>query len=161
MKSPAATGLGKMNERPGLTARLDPRKRRIAPTRTKFGRFLIVSANSFLLQLVLTALLHEALGVEPARAYALVIVLVFLMNFILLRTWVYRETRGENPLGRQFSSTVLLSVAFRTTEYLLFLLLHLLLGIHYLAGVALAMMISFVLKFLGFHYLVFGKKREE
>lgn len=148
-----------MTERRPLLHRLDPRRRRIAPTATKFGRFLLVSANSFLIQFLLTALLHEWLGVEPPFAYAMVIVVVFLLNFTLLRFWVYGETRGEDPLGRQFSRTILLSVCFRTFEYLLFLLLHLLLGIYYLAAVALAMGISFLLKFIGFHYLVFGKRR--
>ena len=95
----------------------------------------------------LTVLLHELLHVAEELAYAVALILVFSMNFLLSRHVVFSSASGNSV--RQAVLFGISTLLFRSLEYLLFLFFHAALGLWYVGviiGVSLPMMlIKFVI----------------
>lgn len=91
------------------------------PRRRKLVRYLVNTGLSFVVNLGLTALLHEVFEVREAMAYAVALVTVFVMNFILFRYYVF-DGRTDRP-ARQLGAFAATSVVFRSGEWVAFRLL--------------------------------------
>lgn len=92
-----------------------------------------MSALSFAVNLGLTVFLHEVVRAPAEAAYAAALVVVFVMNFMISRHMVFRAASGD-PV-RQGVVFLVSALSFRGVEYLLFLLLHTVLGVWYVAAV--------------------------
>lgn len=118
-------------------------------------RYLVFSGVSFCLNLGTTATLHEAFGVAPEVAFAIALVLVFIVNFIGLRWWIFAGT--ERPLGSQFVAFGLSSLVFRALEYAGYLVLLRALGLPYLIAAIATIGVSFVAKYIVYDTWLFSR----
>jgi putative flippase GtrA len=91
-------------------------------------RYGVSSGASATVSLGLPLLLHEAFGVEQKVAVAISQVSVLLLNFLMIRLFVFRSKSGAK---RDLAYYVGSAVAFRGLEYLLFLGLFELAGLHF------------------------------
>lgn len=128
---------------------------RIATGR-RFVRFGLTSGLSFMINLGLTALLHEVVALSEEWAFAISLASVFLMNFLLLRHYVFDASSGDPR--RQIALTAISSATFRGMEYLGFLLVHTMMSVHYLLAVGLVLGVSFLLKFFYYGNVVFANR---
>ena len=117
-------------------------------------RWGVNTLASLVVNLGLTIGLHEGFGIDPAIAYGVALVTVFLMNFVLFRYYVFVQAEPL-ALVPQFMVYTTSAIGFRLTEYLAFLLLHTLLGVHYVLTIFVVQGISFVVKFFFYGKLVF------
>lgn len=108
-------------------------------------RFGMTSGLSFFLTMGLTVLLHEVLGWDERVAFAVVLAVVFLVNFTLLKLFVFRDSAGS--LVRQLVSVAAASLTFRTGEYIAFLIALSVLAIPYVWAMLFVLVASFVGKF--------------
>jgi putative flippase GtrA len=119
-------------------------------------RFGVSSAASAAVSVGLPILLHEGAGVDQATAVAISQCSVLLLNFLMIRLFVFRSTRsGRRDLGVYAAS----AASFRAGEYLLFLLLFDSLGFYYVLALVLTLGASALLKFFWFRF-VFGTARD-
>ena len=143
----------------------DPRARgppycRLVTPRTIIAdlrRYALASAFSFVLVLGLSAGFHEIVGTTETLAVALALALAFVVNFTLLRRWVFPGQTAR--VGRQAAETALASVSFRALEYGVFLGLHLGVDLDYLVATAASLCLSAGGKFLVYRELVFNADR--
>ncbi len=80
-----------------------------------FSRFVVLSAVSFGLNLLLTMLFHEVLTIPERFAYLPTIVMLTLFNFFACRKFVYTDAGGT--LLQQFRGFVTTIAIFRIVEY--------------------------------------------
>jgi 2-polyprenyl-3-methyl-5-hydroxy-6-metoxy-1,4-benzoquinol methylase/putative flippase GtrA len=125
---------------------------------TDLVRYGIGSAISLLTILAVSSLLHEVVGLDEALAVSVAFAASLVVNYAVLRVYVFPGQTA--PVGRQFAQTVATSVAFRGIEYLMFLGLHLLLGIHYLIATTTVVFISAAAKFIVYRHVVFARRHE-
>jgi putative flippase GtrA len=118
-------------------------------------RFLVSAGLSFGVNLGFTWLVHDIIGQRAELAFAVGQLSVFLLNFVVARYYVFQAT-GERPL-RQFRKYVVTSLSFRGAEYLAYVALHSLLGIHYLLTATAVLSASFCLKFFVYRAAVFRR----
>ena len=127
-----------------------------APVRKTAGqllRFGISTGLSATVSLGLPIVLHELLLVEQKVAVGISQTTVLLMNFVVLRLFVFRGTgsvRGD--LMRYFGSAAF----FRGLEYLSFLALFELAGLFYLTALVITLVASTLIKFVWYRFL-FGR----
>lgn len=118
-------------------------------------RFALLGAVSFSVNFGLTVLLHEVLGVREELAFAFVLALTTVMNFILMRTFVYPG--GQGRLLAQFGLFVVSSLGFRSLEYAIFLVFHTWLGLAYKLVILGTLTTTFVTKFFYYGSVVFNR----
>ncbi|MDX1682660.1 MAG: hypothetical protein R3336_06040, partial [Phycisphaeraceae bacterium] len=106
----------------------------------------------------LTAALHEGLGASEEVAFAVALALVFVINFLVLRYFVYPGQTA--PLGRQMAETLAASIGFRIGEYLAFLLFHTGFDLPYLPVAAGVLVASFLMKFGFYRQVIFRREPE-
>jgi putative flippase GtrA len=116
----------------------------------------MVSAGSFLLNLGLTATLHELLGVREETAFAVALATVFVTNFLCLRYFVFRA--GEASLTRQMTLFGLSTLGFRGLEYVFFLGLHTWLGVFYPVAIVVTLVTSLLVKYVWFKRIIFVRR---
>jgi len=122
-------------------------------------RFLQQSALSFIVNFGITIILHEVLGQAPEVAFAVALVIVFSMNFFLLRFYVYQGK--EQPMVRQFMGYSGSAISFRGIEYLSFLILHTWLEYDYRLVIISILVVSSLFKFVWYRYLFEFKARDQ
>lgn len=120
-------------------------------------RYAVASAFSFVFILATTAGLHELAGVSETLAPAIALVAALIVNFALLRTWVFPGQ--EVHWGRQLAETAVISAAFRALEYAIFLGLHLGLDLNYLLATGTSVCLSALGKFGVYREIVFNRAR--
>ena len=120
-------------------------------------RYALASASSFVFIIAATAALHELIGLSETLAPALALALALLVNFVLLRRFVFPGQTAH--WGRQLAETALTSATFRALEYALFIALHLGLGINYLIATGASVCISALAKFAVYREIVFNRAR--
>ncbi len=118
-----------------------------------FGRFLLLGAVSFGLNLAITAGLHERLAATEELAFLVALAVVLVVNFSVCRRFVFRST--DRDTARQFREFVLSSIAFRGAEYLAFLGVHSWFQVHYLLAATLILAASTAVKFVFYRGFVF------
>jgi putative flippase GtrA len=130
---------------------------RVSSWFTDMPRYAVASAFSFVFIIACTAGLHELAGLSETLSPALALVLAFVVNFALLRAWVFPGQSAS--VGRQLAETALTSLLFRALEYGLFLIGHLGLGIDYLVATGASVCISALGKFFVYREIVFNRAR--
>jgi putative flippase GtrA len=120
-------------------------------------RYAVASAFSFVFVIGCTAALHELIGISETLSPALALAGAFVVNFTLLRAWVFPGQSA--PVGRQMAETALASLVFRALEYGLFLIAHLALGIDYLLATGASVCVSALGKFFVYREIVFNRAR--
>lgn len=118
-----------------------------------FARYCGSSFVSLWANIILTWGLHELGNLRPEAAFALAIVIVFFLNFLMSRYFVYRASSGS--AGWQLRRFALSVVVFRVCEYGAFLVLHVWGGVPYLLAVGAVLITSFLIKFFFFSKHVF------
>ncbi len=118
-----------------------------------FGRFGMLAAISAALSFGLTIGLHELAGVRAHAAYAVALLVAFVVNFLAMRHAVFRAQAG--PARCQLALHALTAIAFRVGEYAAFLLLHWCLGLHYVLAMVAIQGLSFLGKFFVYRNVVF------
>jgi putative flippase GtrA len=122
-------------------------------------RFALLGAVSFSANFGLTVLLHEVMGVREELAFALVLALTTVMNFVLMRTFVYPGRKGR--LLAQFGLFVVSSLGFRSVEYACFLVFHTWLGLAYKLVLVGTLTTTFVTKFFYYGSVVFNRPERD
>ena len=119
-------------------------------------RYGVSSGASAAVSLGLPVLLHEAFGVEQKLAVAISQASVLLLNFLMIRLFVFRS---KSTAKRDLAYYVGSAVAFRGLEYLLFLALFELASLHYFLALLLTLAVSTVVKF-GWYRFLFHRSTE-
>lgn len=122
--------------------------------RHEAARFVGAGVISYALGLGLSALFREGLRLPEELAVALTLGILFVVNFWMSRIFVFR---AQGSARRQFAAYVAAALALRATEYGLFYLILQVAGLHYLAALTWAMVLTNLFKFFLYRALVFGK----
>ena len=117
-------------------------------------RFGALGGTTFATNISLTAFLHQGLGLSAEVAFALSLGTVLIISFFACRYWIFK-TGSERDPRHQALLFFLSTLAFRGAEYLGFLLLHTVFGIHYLTAVAAILITTFFAKFFYYRDAVF------
>jgi putative flippase GtrA len=117
-----------------------------------FARFIAVGGLSAAVNIALTVTLHEVVGLSTGMSFACALVLVFVMNFFLARSYIYQ---AGGPRSSQFARFLAWTAAFRLGEYMLFLLLNPIMGIYYIASILIVLVASNLTKFVVYRRWVF------
>lgn len=123
------------------------------PFTAALGRFGLLAVVSALLSFGLTIGLHELAGVPAYAAYAVALVVTFLVNFAAMRYAVFVAHTGS--ARGQFALHGLTAITFRAGEYAAFLLLHSCLDLHYILVMVVIQGLSFLGKFFVYRNVVF------
>lgn len=118
-----------------------------------FLRYCIAGGLGLGLNLALTALGHEVLGLGATVSFAIALASTYVFNFLLARHLVFRASSG--PLFQQIWTYGLTSLSFRLLELFAFGLIQSLIDLHYLVTAVLVLGTSFVLKFAVYRRRVF------
>lgn len=119
-------------------------------------RYAIASVLSATISVGLPIVLHEKLSVIEETAVAIGQVTAFVVNFSVLRAFVFGS---DGHKWRELGGFALTAGAFRGIEYGVFLLAHSVLRIHYMMAIALMLSSSAIGKFLVYRSLVFRGRR--
>lgn len=98
-----------------------------------------------MLNVGLTVVLHEYLGLAEEASFAIALVTVTINNFLFLRYYIFRSTNAG--ICGQFMAFVASAAIFRGGEYVAFLLLHTILYLQYTIAIVLTLAVSFMLKY--------------
>jgi putative flippase GtrA len=123
----------------------------------KVLRFLQASGLSFLVIFGMTIFVHEVLGTSTEVAFSAALIAVFVMNFFMLRYYIYQGS--DNPVGRQFLEYTGSAISFRGLEYVSFLLLHTWYEYEYRLVVLAVLVCSTIMKFLWYRYIFESRVR--
>jgi len=121
-------------------------------------RFVLLGAISFTTNLGITAGLHELAGISPDMSFAVGLVTVFVLNFATMRWWVFPDSGLS--LARQLAGFAMTSVGFRSSEFLVFLLLRHVGGTYYLLAAGVTLCISMVVKYFVYGSWLFARGRK-
>lgn len=113
-------------------------------------RFGVSTGVSAAVTLGVPVLLHEGLGLEQKLAVAVSQSSALLLNFLMIRVFVFRSRRGAR---RDLAYYVGSAVAFRGMEYLTFLALFTFAGLFYFTALVLTLGASTLLKFVWYRFL--------
>ena len=122
-------------------------------------RFTLLAAQNFALNLGLTAALTEGLGLPPAWAFGITLVVMTAFQFVLLRYVVFPSRHRAWPA--QLAEFLASIAAFRLLEYAAFVLVYESLGLHYLLTITGILMVSFLGKFLLYRFRVFAAPKTD
>jgi len=120
----------------------------------QIARYGVSALTSAAVTVGLPVLLHEVLGIEQAKAAAISQTTALLVNFVMIRIFVFRSRRGAR---RDFVHFAASAVAFRGLEYVFFLVLFEVGGLYYLLALILTLGTSSVLKFVWYRFLFDGR----
>jgi putative flippase GtrA len=123
------------------------------------ARFALGGVLSSGISIGTTALLHEVGSVSPRIAAAVGLALALLVNFVVLRYFVFKGG-SPRPLARQLVMFLGSSGVFRALEYVGFLILSSWLKLHYMVAMLATLAVSFVLKFLFYEMWVFRRRSD-
>lgn len=115
-------------------------------------RYLIASALSFFMSLALPVVFRELFALPVNIAVALSFMLVFVLNFFIVRWFVFRSV---GAVAGQLARFSVVSALMRIAEYGAFVLLYELSHMHYLPALVTVLLFSFVLKFILQRTMVF------
>ncbi len=118
----------------------------------KFQKYLFVGGLSYLIVTIITATLHDIFGVMESNSFAIALVVVFIINFFALRTYVFKSKSVASFAVIKFFIT---SLSFRGLEYILFVIITNL-GVHYIIGLTISMLVSVVSKYFVYKKIVYN-----
>jgi putative flippase GtrA len=132
---------------------LAPGDPRLRTHLTRAAKFFGLGAVSFTTNVGLTILLTEKMRMAPEAALAISMVVVFTMNFLANRYFVF-DARSQE-FHHQLVLFAIASGCFRAAEYLSFVICHRLLGIQYIAALVGILIVSMMVKFVVYQRVVF------
>ena len=115
--------------------------------------FSILGVISVLLNLTLTVLFHEILGLSARVAYGIGLISAIILNFIVCRKFIFKSNKN---ITIQFPIFTLSSFLFRGLEYITFLLQEALIDIPYPIAIITIHSVSFLIKFIYYRKIVFA-----
>lgn len=121
---------------------------------TKAGRFLLVAPFSFSLAIFLPTSFHRIFNLPEDISYILSTILILLINFYINRRYVFT---ANYPLKRQIFRYMSVSIFLKILEFLWYKLFLSTGGLIFELAIGAALVLSFVLKFFIFKYLVFSQ----
>lgn len=124
-----------------------------------FFRFCVMTGIAFGIHVGLPPLLHEVFHLSRELAGAVPLLVVFTANYFLQRYYVYQAREGDPR--RQLLLYFLSSLGFRGAEYVAYLLVFKVLGVHYLAAYVGVLLVSFMIKFFYYGKFVFKGPRSD
>lgn len=113
----------------------------------RFSRFVATSLLSFAGNILLTAFLHEVVGIAEPVAYGCTLVFMFIVNFLLTVHWIIPQNEIRHSIAAQLVRCVLISISTRSLEWLAFVALMHLTNVNYLVCIAGISVVSFLAKF--------------
>ncbi len=125
------------------------------PTVKSAIRYAQISGLNFVVNIGLTIFLHEVCALPEEIAFAVALIVVFCMNFVAMRHYIYQGRNG--PLGGQFATYTMSAIGFRGTEYLAFLALHSWLGFDYRVVVVGVTLVAAGVKFFCYRFVFEGR----
>ena len=131
----------------------------VANSLTGLIRFGALGGVTLATNIALTTFLHRTMGMAAELSFALSLATVIVISFVGCRYMIF-QAASEGDLKRQAALFLLSSLGFRGTEYLGFLMLHTLLGLHYLMAIVAVCGASFLAKFFYFRHAVFISSRQ-
>jgi putative flippase GtrA len=129
-----------------------------AQTVNRLFRFGALGGVGFVVNLGLTALLHELVGLSEELSFAISLAAVFFGNFLSLRHLVFDASHGDPK--RQLAHYAAASFCFRFAQWLSFLALHTWLGVPYLIAVAVVLGSWFLVKFFYYRSRIFKSQTD-
>ena len=114
-------------------------------------RYAIASLFCFVLNIGITIFFHELLKFSEEIAFAIALFIIFTLNFILFRYFIFEDS--FTPLSAQFISYSSFAIGFRLSEYLVFLFFHTFIGIDYKLVTICTLVISSITKFFAYRFL--------
>lgn len=121
----------------------------------RFGRMGIVAGFSFLVNILLTVSLTKFLGAGPEFSFGIVLMLVFTMNFLLTRLWVFGDRASSANAWTQLKKCLVISFSFRFLEWVTFYMLFERLPWHYSVTLVGVLILSFLTKSVIYDRYVF------
>lgn len=115
-------------------------------------RYIAATGLSACLSLLLPILLHEIIGLSEKIAVGSALLVTMLINFVMLRTYVFRSS---GPANRQVMGFFATSGLFRLGEYGLFLFLIRFFDLYYMAALLISLIISFCCKYMVQRFFIF------
>jgi len=122
-------------------------------------RFGFLTAASFAVNLGLTVLFHEGLMLPEELAFGLALIIVFMLNFIGCRHFVFENT--NDTIGRQFVLFLGTSIGFRGAEFMAFLILHTAMRVQYVTAIISIKCLATAAKFIWCRNVVFASRHRE
>ena len=116
-------------------------------------RYVAASALSACVTLAVPFVLHDVFAVSESRAVLASLITVVVMNFLVVRLWVFKSQAEVMPQILKFLMT---SIAFRSCEYGLFILLFEGWGVYYLLALGTSLILSFFGKFFVQRHFIFS-----
>jgi putative flippase GtrA len=116
-------------------------------------RYLLATLLSVVITLGVPVIMVELGGIDPSYAAATAFTVAFVVNFLILKFYVYGD---DGRWQAQAVRYLLVAALFRFGEYGVFLALHQLLGWFYLVALVVTLGASFIAKFFAYYYLVFN-----
>jgi 2-polyprenyl-3-methyl-5-hydroxy-6-metoxy-1,4-benzoquinol methylase/putative flippase GtrA len=117
---------------------------------------MIASAFSATITMGLPIVLHESMSVREEAAVAVGLATAFIVNFTILRGFVF-ESRGHR--GREIVAFAATSAGFRALDYVTFLIGFRGLRLHYVVAMVLMLSASAIGKFVVYRWFVFSGRR--
>lgn len=122
----------------------------------QLGRYVLTGAAGLGVSLAVTVLMREGAGLSAEAAFAVALAVVFAFQFFANAFFVFESGADRNTLLRYAGS----ALVFRLSDFLLFAGLQGLVAPYY-AAVALAILITNLVKFLVYRRFVFtGRSRD-
>jgi len=119
----------------------------------KFLKYLYVGVLSYLTVTIITVTLHEFFSVTESNSFSASLVVVFIINFFVLRSYVFKsESVASSFVAIKFFIS---SLFFRGFEYVLFVII-LNLGTHYMISLTVSMIVSVVSKYFIYKTIVYN-----
>jgi hypothetical protein len=103
------------------------------------------------LNIGITIFFHELLKFSEEIAFAIALLIIFVLNFILFRFFIFEDS--FTPLSAQFINYSLFAAGFRLSEYLVFLFFHTFIGIDYKLVTTCTLVISSITKYFAYRFL--------
>lgn len=116
-------------------------------------RYLVSTGVSASITVGLPIIMVEGLGFEPSLATGIALALALVVNFLVLKFYVFRSDAGWQAQAVRYVTT---AAGFRLLEYLLFLSLHEVLGLNYFVALVAILVFSFVAKYFVYQVVVFS-----
>lgn len=114
-----------------------------------FAKYLVSGAGSYIVSFALLAVLVDFFKMEHRLAFGISITISFLLNFIGLKFFVFKDTSGG--VKKKFVTAIGINLTFRYFEYICSLALAS--SIHYLAASVLVTVAFFIIKFVLYRML--------
>jgi putative flippase GtrA len=115
-------------------------------------RYVLAALLGVGIMLGVPVVMVELGGSDPSHAAAAALLAALVVNFLVLKFYVYRN---DGRWQAQAVRYLLVAALFRLGEFCVFLALHHLLGWFYVVALVVTLGVSFIAKFFAYYYLVF------